>query len=141
MFEMSIGRIPGLTAVEAMLPELAAAAQSIYDAWDQIDGLDEELGSGGICQDVASALAGVLSENGVEDAIHFHQSVGENHVFLVARLEDGVFSIDIPPSVYEIGGGFVWKKREGIVFGCDDIVISRLEGPMDEDQFIERYSE
>ena len=35
-------------------PELASAAQSVYDEWEQDeDGNDEMLGGGGICQDIA----------------------------------------------------------------------------------------
>lgn len=136
-----MGKYPSSNDLAAVLPDLAASAQSVYDSWDQVDGFDEELGSGGICQDIASAMADVLSEAGVEEIVHFHQSVGENHVYLVALLADGVFTIDIPPHVYEDGGGYVWKKKEGVMITAEEVFIDRLGGSIDPQEFFQLYGE
>lgn len=120
--------------------ELALAAKAVWDLWDQDpEGMDPELGAGGICQDVASAMAEALGRMGVEHVTTMHASVGENHVFVVALLDDGVYSIDIPPHVYEIGSGYVWRKREDAVFDASCVTFERLDGRMDPEAFEEAY--
>lgn len=130
----------GLPQLRGSAHELAAAAKRVYDGWDQVDGMDEELGAGGICQDVAGAMAEVLSAKGF-DVITVHASVGENHVYLVTLTEDGVFSVDIPPSVYEIGSGYVWEKRSDARFEPDVVEFMRLEDVMTADEFEARYQD
>lgn len=34
--------------------------------------------------------------------------------------------MDIPPRVYETGGGYSWKKIPDVVFKSDDIVIDNI---------------
>lgn len=133
--------LPSLDVLEAALPDLATAAQSVYDAWDQVDGFDEELGTGGICQDIASAMVETLSAHGVEHALSVHAAVGENHVFVVALLGDGVYEIDIPPHVYETGSGYTWAKKPGVAMTGKDVVFTRLSGPVDPDTFLRDYSD
>lgn len=141
-FSIEVGGLPSSATVRAASGDLAAAAKAVFDAWDQdFEGYDEELGSGGICQDVASAMVAALSSAGVENAMTFHASVGENHVFVVALLEDGVFTIDIPPHVYETGSGYVWKKRHDAAFTPDSVVIDRIGEPMDAQAFEEAYGD
>jgi hypothetical protein len=127
--------------IKSLLPSLLAAAQSVYDAWHQVDGMDEELGGGGICHFMADRFGDCLSQAGVEDFASIQAAVGENHVYIVALLEDGVYSIDIPPGVYETGGGYSWTKRSGVAFQHADIVIYRVEGTMSSADFQERYCE
>lgn len=133
--------LPRLGDVLALRADLAEAAKAVYGAWEQgPDGWDEELGEGGICQDVASAMAGRLDGHGFEHVVTVHASVGENHVFLVVLLEDGVYSVDIPPTVYEAGGGYVWRKRPDADFSPECVEIVRVEGPMDPAEFEAAYS-
>lgn len=117
-------------------PAMAGAAQKVYDAWDQSDeDGDPELGFGGICQDIAAALAEVLNGAGIE-ATTLEATVGEQHVFAVARGADGVYEVDIPYSLYETGSGYQWRKRPGVTFSPDDIAISRLSSnPFDYAQY------
>ena len=106
--------------------ELAKVAQSVYDAWKQdADGMDEELGAGGICQDIADEMASHLNSVGLE-AVPVAAEIGEQHVWVVARAKDGVFLVDIPPGTYETGGGYNWRKREGVVFGPEDLIVDQL---------------
>jgi hypothetical protein len=125
----------------SILPDLASVAQSVYDRWDQIDGFDVELGEGGICQDVASAMAGCLSSSGFDDVLTVSASVGENHVFLVALLADGVYQIDISPYHYETGGGYVWKKRPGVRFSPEMVAFMKVDGVVTSDEFVDRYAD
>lgn len=126
--------------LHSLAPDLAAAAQGVYEGWDQKDGWDDEFGNGGICQEVAAALVGVLNDNGFEHSLSVSAAVGENHVFVVALLpEHGVYEIDIPPSTYEIGGGYVWKKRDGVLMTEGDVVIGRIADPIDPREFEDTY--
>lgn len=128
-----------LADVKELAPDLVAAAQALYDDWHQVEGLDEELGAGGICHLIAEQFGNILAGAGVEELATIHATIGENHVYVVALLEDGVFSIDIPPHIYESGGGYVWTKKPGVVFAPSDIVLFKIEGPMVPEDFNERY--
>jgi hypothetical protein len=143
-FEFDDQRLPihGASFVRGLGAELAAAAQSVYDDWLQDeDGIDEVYGGGGICHDVADGFVSLLSDNGV-DAISVQAAVGENHIFAVAALSDGVWSIDISPYVYETGGGYVWRKRQGVVFTPEHLDVERIfDEVVTGDQLSERFGE
>jgi hypothetical protein len=141
-------RIP--PEIVAVLPEVVRVAQQTYDDWKQDEeGFDEELGEGGICHLIADEVCGVLAAHGI-DCGPVSAQVGEQHVWAVAKIgtvdeegdtdraDAGVWSIDIPPRVYESGGGYSWRKKPGVVFGVDDVVVDR-ESPDPSD--FERYME
>ena len=109
-----------------LLPALASAAQGVYNEWDQSgeDG-DPTLGFGGICQDVAEAMAGVLASHGFE-ASSVSAAHGDQHVFVVTALADGVYMVDISPYQYETGAGYAWKKLPDITFSPDMIEITKV---------------
>lgn len=136
------GEIPSPEKLSSLAPELAEAAARVHGEWLQDDdGMDAELGLGGICQDVASAMLGVLDRNGFEHALTVHSACGENHVFVVALASDGAYEVDIPPGVYETGSGYVWRKRRDAVFDASCVVVSRIADAMSPDEFMERYSD
>ena len=41
---------------------------------------------------------------------------GDEHAWVTAQLGDEAYGVDIPPSVYETGGGYSWKKKRGAKF-------------------------
>lgn len=132
--------LPASPMVRSLVPDLAGAAMKIYGEWLQDEnGFDEELGQGGICHLVADAMVEVLSAAGVTNVTSCHAQVGENHVFVVAGLADGVYAIDIRPEVYEIGRGYVWRKRQGIEIMPEDVELQRIGDPMEDDAFEEAY--
>lgn len=113
--------------IAPFVPEMARAAQEKYDEWEQDDdGMDAMLGAGGLCQDIAEALAEVLDSHGV-DASTVSSSVGDQHVWVVARAADGVYTVDIEPRVYETGSGYVWRKRPGVRFKPQDIDVTLID--------------
>lgn len=118
--------------------ELIQAAQKVYDEWEQNEeGYCDYLGYGGICQDIAEAMANVLSENGIECST-VSQQIGEQHVYVIAKIEDGVYEVDISPYTYESGGGYCWKKIPNVVFDQSDIIIKRLSpDPEDFEQYLD----
>lgn len=115
--------------------KLAAVAQEVYDEWDEAD-VDTYAG-GGICHFIADAMCSVLDAEGVE-CTSVSAQCGEVHVFVVARGDDGVFSVDIPPYTYEEGGGYTWTKIPDVEFSADDVIISKLDA---DPSAFEQYTE
>lgn len=122
--------------IKTLFPLLAAAAQKVYDEWEQDeDGVDEVLGTGGICQDIAGGMADVMISHGI-DCSTVSQSVGEQHVYCICKIQEGVYEVDIPPYSYESGGGYTWRKLPNIKFDESYIVIHRLSSdPNDFEQY------
>jgi len=117
-----------LQELNNLVPEIIRAAQQAYNSWAQNDdGIDDELGVGGICQDIASEICGVISNHGF-DCTTVSQEIGEQHVYTVVKLEEGVYEIDIPPSVYETGGGYSWRKIHNIIFNKNHLIIHKIDG-------------
>lgn len=120
--------MPALQDIHAIGSALANAAQTEYDAWEQDEnGWNEELGEGGICHLIADQMVGVLNESGIDATSTHSEGIGENHVWVTARTSDGVVTIDIPPSEYEIGSGYSWRKRPGIQFSPQSLLISVID--------------
>lgn len=117
------GNLPTKADIIRLRPELAKAAQKVYDEWDE--GKEEDLAGGGICQDIADAVVTVLDRHGIESS-SVSASVGDQHVYAVAKVQEGVFEVDIAPNTYEQGSGYNWKKIPGVVFDANDILISKI---------------
>lgn len=116
-----------LNDIFALIPQFVASAQRVYNEWNQDEnGYDEELGEGGICQDIADSFVDVLSNSGIDAIAVDNNGMGDQHVWAVAKLSDGLYEIDIPPHLYERGGGYTWKKIPNVKFTDDFIHISKL---------------
>lgn len=114
--------------LEGLRGKIAKAAQKVYDEWKQDDeGVDEECGSGGICDLVSQGISGIVAGE-VEDAeIHDGGQEGDDHAYPIIKVGDKAYGVDIPPSVYESGGGYSWKKIEGVEISPGDIVIFEVD--------------
>jgi transglutaminase-like putative cysteine protease len=121
----------------SLKPKLALAAQTVYDEWKQDEnGYCDMFGKGGICQDIADAMADILTNNVIECST-VSQQCGEQHVYVVAKTEDGIYNVDIPPYLYETGGGYCWKKIPDVEFDERYVVIDRLSSnPNEFDEYI-----
>ena len=118
--------------LEALVPLFTATAQQEYDAWEQDEeGVDAELGAGGLCQDIAGALASVAWEHEFE-CTTVSAEIGEQHVWVVVQTEDGIYSVDISPYAYERGGGYTWKKIPDVKFTPDDVEIDMISPDPDD---------
>lgn len=118
--------LPSVQQIEALRPQMAAAAQKQYDAWHQDeDGYDDELGSGGICHLIADDIASLLGRHGIEAYTVTRSDV--QHVHLIAPFREGIYEIDVPYWLYEQGGGFTWRKLPDITFQPDWVVIDRID--------------
>ena len=127
---------PLVERLHELRPQLAKVAQEVYDGWEQDeDGRCDWLGYGGICQDIAGEQADVLSDAGIDCG-----SIGspmEQHVLVLAYNDDEAYFVDVPPYIYETGGGFCWKKIPGVEFEPDDINIMEV----DRSEFIDEDGE
>ncbi len=114
-----------------LLDRCAAAAQQVYDQWEQdAEGNDVEYGSGGICDGIAEAMVDVLSTAGLEaGTVHYEQ---DNHTVAVAEIHGRFYEVDIPLGLYERGGWYNYQKISGVHFTARDVEVVELpESPFD----------
>jgi hypothetical protein len=111
-------------ALLRLRPQIAQAAQKIYDEWDQgSEGTDLELGEGGICDEIAREINGIVAQNIPDVETDDYGWEGDDHAAVVASLGPEKYVVDIPSSIYETGGGYAWKKVPDVKFSADDVVI------------------
>lgn len=116
--------IPLQEKLEQLKPEMVRVAQEIYDGWDQDgDGVDIEYGCGGICDQISNAI-GDLIVGAIDnsDSIPGGQD-GDDHAWVIAKVGNEAFGVDIPPGFYETGSGYCWKKIPDVIFIEDMIDI------------------
>lgn len=94
-------------------PEIVVEAQRIYDEWDGM--------GGGICDQIAEAIIGVINRHYDVDA-DIGGFEGDDHAYVVIYDDDvPKVGVDIPARIYESGGGYAWSKIEGVVFDVSDV--------------------
>lgn len=110
--------------LEQLKFEMAEAAQKVYDEWEQDEhGNDAELGSGGICDSITNAIAGIIVSSIANVETFDGGQEGDDHAWTIAQRDGEAFGIDINPRVYEVGGGYHWKKRPGAIIRPDEVEI------------------
>ena len=106
--------------------EIAKSAQSVVDEWVQDkDGMDNVYGAGGPCDEIARAIGSILAGKGYD--IDDGGQEGDDHAFVIASRDSRSFIVDIPSQVYETGGGYVWRKREGISILPQYVIIEEID--------------
>lgn len=127
--------------LESLRSEMAAAAQRIVDEWQQDEeGIDEVYGAGGACDEVAHALIDIIQSKTDADAVCGSPD-GEDHEWVAVSDGREAFVVDIPPGVYETGGGYSWKKIEGAEVTPQDIIIAEVPKEDLADLFEENYAQ
>lgn len=117
-----------LKKLQAIKSQIAKEAQIVIDDWEQDDdGLDEELGSGGMCDKVADTITAVIGRIIPEVEFTDGGHEGDDHAFIIVYDDLEAYAVDIPPGVYEIGSGYSWKKIQGVEITPQDIVITRVD--------------
>lgn len=117
-----------VTVAKSNIDKILAAAQAQYDRWDEGD-VDTYAG-GGICHLIADDICSVLWDIGIECTT---QSCSyEQHVYVVAKFQEGIYQVDIPYHVYERGAGFSWTKLPDIKFEPRDVVFYKISGDPEE---------
>ncbi len=126
---------PLQAALEQQRAAFAAAAQQVLDDWAQdADGVSEEFGTGGACDAIARVFSDVLcrlhyvNADGQPDMPSTMDGGqdGDDHAWLVVYDAFEAVELDLPPGVYETGGGYTWRKRPGVHVRPADIAIVKL---------------
>lgn len=99
-------------------PQMAEAAQEAYNNRDS-----DEMG---ICDEVASQLAGVIYNHIADVEVEDGGHEGDDHAYLYVWRDPEKYLVDIPHHLYERGGGYNWTILPDVVFQPDDIVIEPL---------------
>lgn len=119
---------PLINRLRSLRPALARAAQEVYDNWEIGEDGGDDYGGGGICDDVASAMSLVVSRALGDDVnIVDGGHDGDDHAFIIVLTDTEAVAVDIPPGVYERGGGYSWKKIPGVRFDAGDVVLDPLD--------------
>lgn len=114
--------------LNALRPLLAQAAQAVVDEWVQDEeGFDEDLGAGGICDVVSQALSAVVGSSIPDVEMLDGGHDGDDHAWLIVVSGSEAAGVDIPPSAYETGGGYNWKKIHGAQIGPDDVAVWKID--------------
>jgi hypothetical protein len=113
----------------SLRPQMAQAAQEVYDGWQGEE--DATFGYGGICDEIANAMAGVivgtLSDVNTTDG----GQEGDDHAWVVAYNSVEAYGVDIPPKLYERGSGYQWTKVPDITFLPQHVEIFKLDIPVE----------
>lgn len=126
-------------SLAALAPALATAAQNVLDAWQQdADGVDAELGTGGACDQVASALVGVLAAHGFEALLSGTDFEG-GHAFALALVDGAAWEVDVPARLYETGYGYVWRKRPDVLLDSSSLSFAFLADGLTPTTFADLY--
>jgi hypothetical protein len=132
----NIQDLPSVNHAKAQLPWLLKKVQQVYDNWDEED--RDTYAGGGICHLIADAICDVLSSAGIECATVSCSHA--QHVYVAGKFEEGVYTIDIPYHIYEVGGGFSWQKIPGVVFEISDVVwYHNSSNPDDFENYVEVF--
>jgi hypothetical protein len=116
------------TQLISLKTPLAAAAQRIYQQWElNEEGFDEEIGGGGICDEIAQEMGAILADNFIDYTDGGHD--GDDHAYLIAYDNESSYVVDIPPHYYESGGGMSWEKVPDVIFTPDMVNIIETERP------------
>ncbi len=103
--------------IERIARDLARAAQDVYDHWDQVDGYSDAYGTGGICDDIASEMAQVITRKLRVDAYpQYNEYDTHTSVFVQVDQPQILIKVDIHPSHYEVGYGYTWQKIPDVRF-------------------------
>lgn len=107
-------RGPLYRLLNSLRPLLAKAAQQVYNSWHPEDEYDD-FGGGGICDAVSNEMAGVIySRLRIRAEVEEGGHEGDDHAWLIVSRGEETYGVDIPPGVYETGGGYSWEKIPGV---------------------------
>ena len=125
-----------LEYLKTLFYQISQIGQKEYDNWSQDDtGYDEEVGYGGICHLIADQIVYFLQKHNIESISHSLDS--EVHVLVIVKLDDGIYSLDIPYSYYETGGGYHWTKKPNIIFDENFVHYSKISSKIEDfDQYL-----
>lgn len=108
--------------LRALRPLMAAAAQEVYDQWEQT-----EEDSGGLCSEIANALGEVVNSHIPDARITQGGHDGDDHDWIIVFDNYNAFGVDIPYDIYEIDHGmWDYEKINDVVFTPEDVSVTNL---------------
>lgn len=103
-------------------------AQAVYDDWEQIDGVDDNYGTGGICDDIAAGIAYCIELHlGMDSATMYNEYEYHTSAYAIDYNKRMVVKVDIPFRNYETGAGYTFTKIEGVKFTKDMILVEEQD--------------
>ncbi len=51
---------------------------------------------------------------------------GDDHAYLIVYNDSEAYIVDIPPGVYEEGGGYNWQKKPDVTIQASDVIIEPI---------------
>lgn len=117
-----------LTKIENLKPQLAEVAQIEYNEWEQDEeGIDEFLGSGGICDGIAEKMSHIIHNNGINCASLYNEHDTHTSLYVWNEKEKVCYNVDIAPNNYETGYLYNWTKIPNVIFTGDMVDIIPVE--------------
>ena len=52
---------------------------------------------------------------------------GDDHAYLIVYNDVEAYIVDIPPEVYEEGGGYNWQKKPNVTINAEDVGIEPIK--------------
>lgn len=52
---------------------------------------------------------------------------GDDHAYLIVYNDVEAYIVDIPPGVYEEGGGYNWQKKSNVIITASDVIIESIK--------------
>jgi hypothetical protein len=128
MIATAFAASPLVQQLNALRPQIAEAATRIFQEWTQDeDGFDDVYGGGGICDDVASEIQGIIATYLPDVEVRDGGWDGDDHAYTIVEANGETIVVDIPPYVYESGGGMSWEKRQDVeAISPEDVAIYSL---------------
>jgi hypothetical protein len=117
--------------------KIIEAAQKILDEWSQDEeGMDEEFGGGGACDQISNAITDIIGQNIPNVNFMDGGMEGDDHAYPIIYNDEKAFIIDIPNYIYEIGGGYSWRKIPNVILKENDVVIEEIDRSLIEENDI-----
>ena len=115
--------------ISTLKPQLAQAAQSIYDAWEQDEeGFAEMYGGGGICDDIAKIMCDVIDKNTSFGSFYLYNEYDyHTSIYVYDNGTKECCNVDISPYYYEEGAAYTWKKIPEVEFISSMVSIRRVD--------------
>lgn len=113
-----------LSKLNAHRSQMAKAAQAVYEDWEQDEeGVDDHYGEGGICDDVAGAIAHIVDDLGYSAYTHYCEYDTHTSLYVYNADVTEICLVDIHPHHYESGYGYKWKKKQDVVITADMVTV------------------
>ena len=118
-------------ALESLRPQIIQVAQKVYDE-NAAANLEDPEFEHGICDEIAQEISGVIAAHIADVEVRDGGQDGDDHAWVIAFNDAEAYGVDIPPGVYESGGGYSWTLHENVKFQPTDVQIWEIDIPAED---------